>query len=203
MRNHYLKLRHFHYENYIYMCVCVCACVQNYIRYAHTMQRNLFWYLPFENNSLCYIRLQPVGDDVCLRFGSLLLLLQPPTLICLLFMNSHTANTKKLPMRCSCRHVFQMRIRRRRRKRRRRSEQCLEGETPPREEDYLIKNSVHNSLPQFLRNCALNLCITYSSDHDLSVQLFCSHAGIEASLPPPRLEDRTAALFASFCHINI
>jgi hypothetical protein len=36
--------------------------------------------------------------------------------------------------------------RKRRRRRRRRSEQCLEGETPPREEDYLIKNSVHKSL---------------------------------------------------------
>ena len=128
-------------------------------------------------------------------------------LICLLFMNSHRANTKKLPMRYSCRHVFQMerrrrRKRRRRRRRGRRSEQCLEGETPPRDEDYLIKNSVHKSLSSNVI-CAMNLCITYSSDHDLSVQLFCSHAGIEASLSPPRLVDRTAALFASFCHINI
>jgi hypothetical protein len=59
-------------------------------------------------------------------------------------MNPHTANKKNFPMSYSCRYVFQMRrrrrrriiiiiLRRRRRRRRRRSEQCLEGETSPRE----------------------------------------------------------------------
>jgi len=52
------------------VCVCVCVCFQNYVSYAHTMQRNVFWYLPYENNSLCYIRLLPVGNNVCLLFGS-------------------------------------------------------------------------------------------------------------------------------------
>ena len=42
--------------------------IQNDVSYAHTLQIKVFWYLPFENESLCYILWDPVGNNVCLLF---------------------------------------------------------------------------------------------------------------------------------------